>query len=96
VQKTHVIATQTDKSDTQDEDDEEEDAEPARKMRRVSETPAGEGDADVQARVDKTVADATERLKKQHEDDKSKALKELTDRVSGGMFQHCGRMLQLH
>ena len=82
-QKTHVIATQTVKSDTQDDkDDDEEDEEPVSKMPRLSPPPHTTSDAEWQARLDKTAADISERLKKQHEDDKAKALKELTDRVS--------------
>ncbi|KAL8587066.1 hypothetical protein ACOMHN_023456 [Nucella lapillus] len=76
--KTHVVGTQTVKSDTQDEEDEED--EPAKKMPRLS-PPQRPSEADVQARLDRASAEVAERLKKQHEEDKNKALKELTDRL---------------
>lgn len=75
--KTHVVGTQTVKSDTQDDD---EDEEPAKKMPRLS-PPHRPSEAEIQARLDKASTEVTERLKKQHEEDKNKALKELTDRL---------------
>ena len=77
-----MVGTQTDKSDTQDVKDEDEvDEEPLKKMPCLS-PPGRVSEAEVQARLDKASADLTQQLKKQHEDDKAKALKDLTDRVS--------------
>nr|KAG5686308.1 hypothetical protein BaRGS_010304 [Batillaria attramentaria] len=76
-EKTHVVATQTEKEETKD--DEEED-EPVKKMPRLSPPPESASDADWQARLEKKTADVTERLKKQFDEEKEKALKELTDR----------------
>ncbi|XP_076461048.1 zinc finger MYND domain-containing protein 11-like isoform X2 [Babylonia areolata] len=82
--KTHVVGTQTVKSDTQedkdDDDDDEEEEVPVKKMPRLS-PPHRTSEAEVQARLDKAAADLTEHLKKQHEEDKIKSLKELTDRL---------------
>ena len=92
-QKTHVVGTQTVKSDTQDDKDEdEEDEEPAEKMPRLSPPAHTTSDAEWQARLDKTAAEVTDRLKKQQEEEKAKALKELTDRVSCSQF--CGLCLR--
>ncbi|KAK7109257.1 zinc finger MYND domain-containing protein 11-like [Littorina saxatilis] len=79
--KTHVVGTQTDKSDTQDDkDDDDEDDEPVKKMPRLA-APSEVSEAEWQGRLDKATSDVSERLKKQSEEEKNKALKELTDRL---------------